>query len=157
MDERTMTEPLRTRLETDMKAAMKAGDVMERDTLRFLLAALKNAEIDKRDALDEREGEALLQRQAKRMVEAIDQFRAGNREDLAERESTQLAILKRYLPEELSDDEVLELARAVVKETGAASGKEMSKVMPLLVERAAGRSDGKRLSIAAKTAIAELT
>jgi uncharacterized protein YqeY len=150
-----MTDSLRTRLETDMKSAMKAGEVVQRDTLRFLLAALKNAEIEKRDALDESEGQALLQRQAKRMVESIEQFRAGGREDLAEREAVQLAILKSYLPAELSDEEVLELARAVVRETGASSAKDMAKVMPVLVERAAGRSDGKRLSAAAKTALSE--
>ncbi|MCC6792907.1 MAG: GatB/YqeY domain-containing protein [Thermomicrobiales bacterium] len=148
-----MSESLRTRLETDMKNAMRAGEVVERDTIRFLLAALKNAEIEKRDALDEAEGQSLLQRQAKRMVEAIDQFRAGGRDDLAEREQTQLAILKRYLPAELSDDEVLALARAVVQETGASSAKDMGRVMSLLVERAAGRADGKRLSAAARTAL----
>jgi hypothetical protein len=138
-----------------MKSAMKAGEVVQRDTLRFLLAALKNTEIEKRDALDESEGQALLQRQAKRMVESIEQFRAGGREDLAEREAVQLAILKSYLPAELSDEEVLELARAVVRETGATSAKDMAKVMPVLVERAAGRSDGKRLSAAAKAALSE--
>lgn len=152
-----MTDSLRARLESDMKAAMRAGEVIERDTLRYLLAALQNAEIEKRDALDEQEGTALLQRQAKRMVESIDQFRAGGREDLAEKESVQLAILKRYLPEELSDEEVLELARAVVRDTGATSPKEMGRVMPILIERAAGRADGKRLSNAAKTALSVTT
>lgn len=152
-----MTDSLRARLESDMKAAMRSGEVIERDTLRYLLAALQNAEIEKRDALDEQEGTALLQRQAKRMVESIDQFRAGGREDLAEKESVQLAILKRYLPEELSDEEVLELARAVVRDTGATSPKEMGRVMPILIERAAGRADGKRLSNAAKTALSVTT
>jgi uncharacterized protein YqeY len=148
-----MSESLRERLESDMKAAMRAGNTVERDTLRFILAALKNAEIEKRGELDEREGQALLQRQAKRMVESIDSFRTGGRDDLAEREEGQLAILKRFLPAELSDAEVLELARQVVAETGATSPKEMRRIMPLLVERAAGRADGKRLSNAAKTAL----
>ena len=148
-----MADSLRARLENDMKTAMRAGDTVERDTLRFILAALQNAEIEKRGALDEPEEQALLQRQAKRMVESIDQFRAGGRDDLAERESGQLAILKRYLPAELSDEEVIELARQVVQETGAASPKEMGKIMPILIERAAGRADGKRLSSAARTAL----
>lgn len=149
-----MNESLRARLEDDMKAAMRAGNTVERDTLRYLLAALKNAEIEKRGELDEAEGQALLQRQAKRMVESIDQFRAGGRNDLAERESVQLAILKRYLPAELSDDEVLVLARDIVRETGATSPNEMGRIMPLLIERAAGRADGKRLSNAARRALA---
>lgn len=149
-----MNESLRARLEDDMKAAMRAGNTVERDTLRYLLAALKNAEIEKRGELDEAEGQALLQRQAKRMVESIDQFRAGGRNDLAERESVQLAILKRYLPAELSDDEVLVLARDIVRETGATSPNEMGRIMPLLIERAAGRADGRRLSNAARRALA---
>jgi uncharacterized protein YqeY len=148
-----MTESLRQQLETDLKNAMRSGDTVTRDTLRYLLAALKNAEIEKRAELDEAEGVALLQRQAKRMVESIDQFRAGGREDLAEREEAQLAILKHYLPEELSDDEIAELAREVVAETGVTSPKEMGKIMPILMERAAGRADGKRLSSAARAAL----
>jgi uncharacterized protein YqeY len=148
-----MTETLRRQLETDMKNAMRSGDTTSRDTLRFLLAALKNAEIEKRAELDEAEGVALLQRQAKRMVESIEQFRAGGRNDLAEKEEAQLAILKNYLPEELSDEEIAELARQVVAETGVSSQKEMGKIMPILMERAAGRADGKRLSSAARAAL----
>jgi uncharacterized protein YqeY len=148
-----MSVPLRERLETDMKTAMRGGDTTSRDTIRYLLAGLKNAEIEKRGALDETEGIALLQRQAKRMVESIEQFRAGGRKDLAAREETQLSILKRYLPEELSDEEVAELARQVVQETGVSSPKEMGRLMPILIERAAGRADGKRLSAAARAAL----
>jgi uncharacterized protein YqeY len=150
-----MNVPLRERLEADMKTAMRSGDTTGRDTIRYLLAALKNAEIDKRGALDESEGIALLQRQAKRMVESIEQFRAGGRDDLAVREETQLSILKRYLPEELSDEEVAELAQQVVRETGASSPKDLGRLMPVLIERAAGRADGKRLSAAARAALTQ--
>lgn len=148
-----MEETLRSRLETDMKAAMKAGDTTARDTIRFILAAVKNAEIDKGGQLDADEGEALLQRQAKRMSESIEAFNAGNRSDLAEREAVQLAIVKRYLPAELTDAEITALAESVVAEVGATSAKEMAKVMPLLIERAANRADGRRLSAAAKAAL----
>jgi len=148
-----MAESLRLRLETDLKTAMRAGDITSRDTIRFILAALKNAEIDKRGALEQKEEIALLQRQAKRQTESIEQFRAGNRDDLAEREEAQLAILKGYLPAELSDAEVEALARNVVAEVGASSVKDLGRVMPVLVQRAAGRADGRRLSAAAKTAL----
>jgi uncharacterized protein YqeY len=131
---------------------MRGGDTTRRDTIRYLLAALKNAEIEKRAALDPEEEIALLQRQAKRQNESIDQFRAGGRADLAEREEEQLAILKRYLPAELTDDEVSQLARTVVAELDATSMKDLGRVMPLLIERAAGRADGKRLSTAARAA-----
>jgi uncharacterized protein len=143
---------LRERLESDLKSAMRGGDTTRRDTIRYLLAALKNAEIEKRAALDPEEEIALLQRQAKRQNESIDQFRAGGRADLAEREEEQLAILKRYLPAELTDDEVSQLARTVVAELDATSMKDLGRVMPLLIERAAGRADGKRLSTAARAA-----
>lgn len=145
---------LREQLESDLKVAMRSGDTLGRDTIRFLLSALKNAEIDKRGSLDEEEGYALLQRQAKRMNESIEQFRAGHREDLATHEEAQLAILKRHLPAELSDDELAELARQVVAETGATSAKEMGRVMSLMVERVAKRADGKRISQAIKNALA---
>lgn len=150
-----MAETLRTRLETDLKMAMRSGDGESRDTIRFLLAAVKNAEIEKRGELSDDDAIALLQRQAKRMNESIEQFQAGNREDLAKREAGQLTILKRYLPPELTDEELAELARDAVRETGANSAKEMGKVMPVLVQRVAGRADGKRVSAAVRAALAE--
>ncbi len=148
-----MEESLRQRLETDMKAAMKRGDAVSRDTIRFILAALKNAEIDKRAALSDDEGIALLHRQAKRMSESQEQFQAANRHDLAEREAAQIEIVKRYLPAELSDDDLTALAQQVVQETGATTAKDLGRVMPILIERAAGRADGKRLSTAARAAL----
>lgn len=151
----TMDDTLRSRLETDLRQAMKGGDAESRDTIRFILAAVKNAEIEKRGELTDEDAIALLQRQAKRMNESIEQFRAGNREDLAVREGRQLAILKRYLPAELSDEELAAMAREAVRETGATTAKEMGKVMPLLVQRVAGRADGKRVSTAVKVALAE--
>jgi len=145
-----MADTLRKQLEDDLKTAMRGGDTVGRDTIRYLLAALKNAEIDKRGALDPAEEISVLQRQAKRQSESIEQFRAGGRNDLAEREEAQLTILKRYLPSELSDADVEELARQVVAEVGASTMKDMARVMPVLIERAAGRADGKRLSAAVK-------
>lgn len=149
-----MSEPLRQRLETDMKAAMKSGDAFTRDTVRFVMAALKNAEIEKRTSLSEEEGINLLHRQVKRMAESVEQYTAASRPELAERESAQIEIVKRYLPVEMSDVELAELAVAAVRETGASSVKDLGRVMPLLIERAAGRADGKRLSNAARAALA---
>lgn len=147
------TGTLRSRLEADLKAAMRAGDQTARDTIRFLLAAVKNAEIDKRADLSEHEAHALLHRQAKQGQDSIDQFRSGGRDDLVEREAAQLAILRRYLPTPLSDGELAELARAVVEEAGASSPKDLGKVMSLLVPRAEGRADGRRLNEAARKAL----
>ena len=148
-----MPGSLREQLESDLKEALRSGDQVARDTIRFTLAALRNAEIEKGGQLTREEELALLQREAKRRTDSIDQFRAGNRQDLVDREAAQLAVLRRYLPAELSDDELRALVDAVVAETGAAGPKDMGKVMPLLLERAGGRADGRRLSAAAREAL----
>jgi uncharacterized protein YqeY len=148
-----MEQSLRSKMESDLKGAMKSGDVLLRDTLRFILAGLKNAEIDKRDELTPDEEQSFLLRQGKRMQESIEQFVAGGREDLADHERAQLAIVKRYLPAELSDDELYALVRDAIAETGAEGPKDLGKVMKMLTAKAQGRADGKRLSAAARAAL----
>jgi uncharacterized protein YqeY len=148
-----MDVSLRQRLEEDLKVAMKAGDVTARETIRFTLAALKNAEIEKRGSLTSDEAIALLQREAKRRADSIDMFRAGKREDLVERESAQLEILRRYLPAAMSDDELGSLVAAVIAETGAVGPKDMSRVIPAVIERAGGRADGRRVSGSVRAAL----
>jgi uncharacterized protein YqeY len=145
---------MRDRLQGDLKTAMRERDENARDTIRYILAAIKNAEIEKGGDLSEPESISVLQRQAKQRQEAIQQFRSGAREDLAAREERQLAVLKRFLPAEMSDEEVEGLTRAVIAEIGASGPKDMNKVMPIVMQRAAGRADGRRLSTAVKTALA---
>ena len=116
------------------------------ETIRFTLAAIKNAEIENRGPLTRGELLTLLQREAKRRQDSIEQFRAGGRADLVEREEAQLAVLKRYMPAELSDDELAELVTGAIAEAGATNVKELGKVMPIAMARAAGRADGKRIS-----------
>jgi uncharacterized protein YqeY len=149
----TAEQTLRQRLESDLKDAMRAGDQTARDTIRYLLAAVKNAEIDRGGPLNEAEGIAVLQKQAKQRQDSIDQFRAAGRTDLVDREEAQMRVLARYLPAELSDDEVAALVAAVVAEVGASTSKDLGRVMPTLIERAAGRADGRRLSAAARAAL----
>ncbi len=144
---------LRSRLETDMRAAMKSGDVLVRDTVRFVLSGLKNVEIDKRAPLTEDEEQSFLMRQGKRMQESIDIFTSAGRQDLADHEIAQLAIVKRYLPTELTDEELTSLVAAVIAETGADGPKDLGKVMKILTPRAEGRADGKKLSAAVRTAL----
>ncbi len=152
-----MDASLRQRLEDDLKVALKGGDQTARDTIRYTLAALKNAEIDKRGPLTDDEATALLQREAKRRADSIDQFRAAKRDDLVAREEAQLAVLRRYLPAALSDDELSSLVSQVIAEVGAAGTKDMARVMPVLMERAAGRADGRRLSAAIREALSART
>jgi len=152
-----MTESLRERLSADLKTAMKAGDTTARETIRFTLSGLKYEEIEKRAELSREEEVAFLQRQAKRLNEAIDLYRAGNRPDLADREAAQLAILEGYLPTALTDDEVRSLVDQAIADTGATGVKEMGKVMKVAVAQAAGRADGKRLSAAVRDALTQST
>ena len=149
-----MQGSVRERLEADLRAAMKAGDQATRDTVRYVLAAIQNAEIDKRGALTPADESAVLRRLGKQLTDAIEQYRAGGREDLATREEAQLAVVQRYLPAELSDEELVALVGEVVREVGASGPKEMGKVMPVLMERVAGRADGRRLSAAVRQALA---
>lgn len=148
-----MDDTLANRLQRDLTAAMKAGDQTSRDAIRYLRSALKNAEIDAGGPLSPEAATAVLRRQAKQLTDAIDQYRAGNRPELAEREQAQLAVLERYLPADLSDEELNALVAEVVRETNAGGLRDLSKVMPLLMERVAGRADGRRVSQAARAAL----
>ena len=142
------------RLTADLKEAMRAGDTVTRDVIRYLRAGLKNAQIEQGQPLGERDELAVLQQQIKQRQDAIEQFQAGGRSDLVERESGQLAVLRRYLPAELTPDELDDLVGAVIAETGAVGPRDLGRVMPLLVERAAGRADNRTLSEAARRRLA---
>ena len=150
-----MSEPtLRSRLEADLKQAMRDKDETGRDTIRFTLAALQNAEIEWRTALTPGQEMELLQRQTKRRQEAIDLFRTAGRDDLVERESAQLAVLMRYLPTEIDDDALDALVRDAIAAAGATGPRDMGKVMPVALAAAGTSVNGKRLSTAVKQALA---
>ncbi len=136
-----------------MKQAMRDRDNEARDTIRFLLSAVKSAEIDKREPLTGDEEIALLRSQAKQRRDSIAQFRAGKRDDLADREESQLAVLERYLPRQMTDEELETFVREGIAEAGATSPKDMGKVMGMLTRRSGGRVDGGRLSTAVRTAL----
>ena len=133
-------------LRDDLKAAMKAQDVTARETIRFTMAAIKNAEIENRGPLTDEQTLALLQRETKRRVDSIDQFKTAGRADLVEREEAQLKVLKKYMPKELSEAELEELVRSAITATGAESARDLGMVMPVAIEKAAGGADGKRIS-----------
>ncbi len=151
-----MSEPtLDTKLMDDLKSAMKSGNTTARDTIRYTMSSLKNARIDKGGTLTEQEEIAVLQRDAKRHQESIDQFRAAGRTDLVDKEEAELAVLKQYLPAQLTDDEVASIVAEAIAETGVSSPKELGKLMPVLIKKAAGRADGKRLNDAARAALSD--
>jgi uncharacterized protein YqeY len=144
---------IRERLEEDLKSAMRAGDAVSRDAIRYILAAVKNAEIDARGTSAPADAQAALRRLGKQLTDAIEQYTSAGRDDLASREEAQLHVLKRYLPQEMTDDELAAMVAEVVSETGASSPKDMGRVMPIAIERAAGRADGRRISAAVKAAL----
>ncbi|MBA3415167.1 MAG: GatB/YqeY domain-containing protein, partial [Chloroflexia bacterium] len=145
-----MDTSVRPRLETDLKQAMRSGDTVARDAIRYILAAVKNAEIDARGGSKAVDETAALWKLGKQFADAQEQFRAAGRDDLADREAVQLEVLQRYLPEEMGDAELAATADAVVAETAATGPQDMGKVMPVLLARLAGRADGRRVSAAAK-------
>lgn len=141
---------LRERMNDDLKQAMRARDTQTRDALRYALAAVKNQEIERRGPLSAEDELAVLRRLTKQLTEAVEQARAGGRESLAEQESAQLRIIERYLPAAMNEDEVRALVDSVVSELGATSPKDLGRVMPVLIARAAGRADNRQLSTLAR-------
>ena len=137
---------LKAEIQEAVKAAMKSGDAATLSTLRLLLSALHNEEIRVRKELSAEEIQKIITTLCKQRNEAIELFRKGGREELAQKEEAELAVLKRYLPQPLSDDEVAVLIRSSIDEAGAKGIQDLGKVMKLLMPKVAGRSDGKRVN-----------
>ena len=134
---------VRDQLRSDLRDAMRARDVLRRNTIRMLEAAIKNAEIDKRgQELAEADILAILQRQVKQRRESIEQFRQGGREDLAEQEELEIEIIEHYLPAQLARDEIEARARAVIEQVGASGPGDRGKVMGMLMRELRGEADG---------------
>lgn len=122
---------------------MRAKDVPRRNTIRMVEAAIKNVEIEKRGTeLAESDILAILQRQVKQRRESIEQFTQGGRDDLAEKERVEIAIIEAYLPQQLSRDEVEARARSVIEQVGAAGPGDRGKVMGMLMKDLRGQADG---------------
>ena len=139
--------PLYEKIDQDLKAAMMAKDSARLSTLRFLKSALKYATIEKKkDALNDAEVQQIIQKQIKQRKESIDQFLKAHRHDLADKESQEAKLLESYLPQQLSDEELLKIIAAEIKTQGAASKKDFGRMMKHLTEKLQGQAEGKRLS-----------
>lgn len=131
----------------DFKKAMKDKDALKVSTLSFLRSELKNAAIDKRkQSLDDTEAIAVIKKQIKQRQDSIDKFKQGSRQDLADKEAKELEILKSYLPQEVSEEEIKAAVEEAIKKTGASSAQDMGKVMKELLSKFAGRADNKLVS-----------
>jgi len=135
---------MQSRIENDLKAAMKGGDKRRVSTLRLLLAGLKNEKIQAQRALTDEEVEASLRRAVKQRKDSIEQYGKGGRQDLVDAETEELAILDGYLPKGLSDAEIESTLREVIKEKGLSAQKDVGLAMKELMARHRGRVDGKR-------------
>ena len=125
---------------------MRGGDTLRRDTLRMATSAAYNVEKRNGHPLTEDELLAVLSREVKTRRESVEAFRGGGREDLATKEEAEIAILSEFLPQALSDAEIGALVREAIVATGAASARDMGKVMGWLAPRTRGRAEGKRVS-----------
>ena len=145
-DARLIALSITERIQADATAAAKAHDRERLAALRLLLDALNKEAKEARGALDEQHEIAVLKRERKRRGEAAEAYRKGGREELAAAEELEAKIIESYLPPEISDDELEALIADAVSETGAASQKEMGKVMSAVMAKAGGRADGRRVS-----------
>lgn len=142
---------LREKIADDMRDAMKAREQTRVAALRMLMAAVKNAEVERRRELADDEVLDVVTKEAKRRRESIEAFEKGGRDDLVAKESGELAVLESYLPERLSDDELAALVDAAIAETGAVSPKQMGDVMKALMPKLRGRADGAQVSTLVKS------
>ena len=137
---------IKTQLNESMKDAMRSGDTVRRSTVRMALAAIKQAEVDKRTELDELAVIALLQKEIKNRKEAIEEAKTAGRDDLIGDNEAEIAVLEKFLPEAMSADELREVVSAAIAEAGAASMADMGKVMKIALEKVAGRASGGEVS-----------
>ena len=137
---------LRDRLDTELKAAMRSSDAARRDALRMVLAAVQRAEKEGKHTLADDEMIGLLSRELKVRRESVEAFRGGGREDLVAREEAAIAVVSEFMPQPLSEAELKALVEQGIAETGAASPRDMGKVMAWLSPRTRGRADGKQVS-----------
>ena len=146
--------PLKDRITEDMKAAMRARETARLSTMRLLLAAIKQREVDERKELGDADVLAILDKMIKQRKDSVTQFDAGNRKDLADAERAEIVILSTYLPAQLSDAEVDAAVAAAIASTGAAGAAGIGKVMAVLKGQLAGRVDMSAVSAKVKAALA---
>jgi uncharacterized protein YqeY len=137
---------LKEQLAEDLKEAIRQRDEARKTAIRMLTWAIKNAEVEKGRPLEDHEVLSLVQKEIRRRLESIEQFRKGNRPDLVEKEEAELNVLQAYLPPPMTREEVAEVARQVMAEVGAKSPRDKGKVMPILIQRLAGRADGRLIN-----------
>lgn len=136
-----MISTIKTRVMDDMKSAMRNQDKERLGTIRLILAAFKQREVDERIILNDEQIIAILDKMIKQRRESITQYQAGNRNELAEKELAEIAVIQNYLPAQLTGEEIVILIKQAIQESGATSARDMGKVMGLLKPKILGRAD----------------
>ena len=144
---------IKERIADDVKTAMRNQDKERLSTLRFIMAAIKQKEVDGGVDLDDTQVLAVLDKMAKQHRDSITQFKEAGRTDLVDKESRELETVQSYLPQQLSEDEIRQLVQQAIQESGAAGMQDMGKVMGLLKPKLQGRADMSKISGLVKTAL----
>ena len=144
---------LKEQITEDMKTAMRAKDSERLGTIRLLLAALKQKEVDERVELDDAMVVAIVDKMVKQRKDSIAAFTTGGRPDLADKEAAEIKVLEAYLPQRMSADETVAAVKAIVAELGASGPGDMGKVMGVVKTRLAGKADMGQVSVAVKAAL----
>ena len=137
---------LKERLQQDLKNAMKTKDNVTRDTIRFLMSSLKQIEVDERRELSDEDIVKIIQKSIKQREDSMQQYKNAGRDDLYEQEFAGVEILQKYLPKQLSNEELEAVVTDIIKKVNATSVKDMGKVMGLAIKQTAGKADGKRIN-----------
>ena len=141
-----MAAALKQKLTDDLRQAMRQGDKVTSSVIRLVMAAIKNSEIARQAELDDRDILGVIAKQVRQCQESIDAFKQGNRQDLVAKEEAELAILKAYLPKQMTRQEVVTAASRVIDEVGAQGPGDMGKVMAKLMAQLKGRADGREVN-----------
>jgi hypothetical protein len=141
-----MDAPLKIKLNEDLRKALRGGETLRCSVIRMLLSAMNYSEIAKQATLTDSDILGVIAKEIKQRKESIEAYKAGHRPELAAKEEAEMAILKAYLPEQMSREEIVELAKKIIAETGAAGPHDKNKVMPKLMPLVKGKADGQEVN-----------
>ena len=147
---------LQEKFQEDLKDSMRNGDPIRRSVIRYIRSKIHNEEIARQETLDDDAIIDLLSKQAQQRRDSIEAFRIGNRQDLVGREEAELAIILKYMPEQMSSEEITELAQIAVEEIEATGHEDMGKVMSRIMPQVKGRTNGKAVSQVVATLLNDL-
>ena len=148
--------PLQDRIAEDLKEAMRQKDALRRSTLRMIRSAIQYEEINQQKAMDDAGIVDVLSRMVRQHQESIAEYQRAERQDMAAQEGEELAVIRQYLPEQISREELTRLARSAVDEVGATAPSDMGKVMGKLMPQVRGRADGSEVSLVVREILASL-